>query len=60
MDWSNIRKAEDQVEGLLDKGRKECRGGCGVLDATKFCGRCKETCTSYPCTFFRQLTSRVQ
>ena len=44
MDLSDITKAEMQMQKLLDKKRAECRGGCGVKDATKVCSQCKEVC----------------
>ena len=47
-DSSDITKAEEHMQKALDKIRKECRGGCGVKDATNVCSRCKEFCKPLP------------
>jgi hypothetical protein len=51
VDWDDP-KVEEHLQNALDKQRRECRGGCGVKDATKVCSRCKEICKSSPSFFF--------
>jgi hypothetical protein len=46
MDPNDTAKMEEYLQKALDDKRMECRGGCGVKNATKFCSRCKEICKS--------------
>jgi hypothetical protein len=47
-DRNDLAQMEKPLGKAIEKQRKECRGGCGVNDAKKFCSRCKEVCKSPP------------
>jgi hypothetical protein len=47
-DRNGLAQMEKPLPKAAEKQRKECRGGCGVNDAKKFCSRCKEVCKSPP------------
>ena len=48
---TDFTKMEKNLPKKLDERDRECRGGCGVMDATRFCGACKETRKSLPSSF---------